>query len=67
MFLVTKKISKVNYELDLLATIKVRIRVFYILLLELILEAVSLAEALVVGDDEDEEFEVEEILDLETR
>jgi hypothetical protein len=52
-----------NFELDLPTIIKVRTKVFYILLLELALKKVLLEKKIEIEVDE-EEFDVEEILDL---
>ena len=52
-----------NFELDLLATMKVRTKVFYISLLELVPKKVLLKKKIEVKVNE-EEFDVEEVLDL---
>ena len=52
-----------NFELNLLATIKVRTKVFYVSLLELAPKKVLLEKKIEIKADE-EEFDVEEILDL---
>jgi len=52
-----------NFELDLPTTMKVRTKVFYVSLLELALKKVLLEKKVKVEADE-EEFDVEEILDL---
>jgi len=52
-----------NFELNLLATIKVRIKVFHVSLLELVPKKVLLEKKIKIKVDE-EEFNVEEVLDL---
>jgi len=52
-----------NFELDLPVIIKVRTKVFYISLLELVLKKVLLKKKIKIKVDE-KEFNVEEILDL---
>ena len=62
-FRIIKKVATSNFELDLLATMKVRTKVFYVFLLELALRKVLLEKKIEIKVDE-EEFDVEEILDL---
>src|SRR4051812_37122333 len=62
-FRIIKKIANSNYKLSLLNTIKVRSKVFYISLLELILVSVRLEISARLEDEEKEEYEVEEIRD----
>ena len=63
LFRISKKISENNYVLALPATIQLRTNVFYILLLEPAPKNVRLNKD-VEAKDEEEEWEVEEILDL---
>ena len=61
-FRIIKKVIISNYEFDLPINIKVRTKVFYVLLLEPILKKVPLEKEVEVEANE-EEFEVKEILD----
>ena len=63
LFRIVRKVVTFNFELDLLTTIRVRTKVFYVLLLELALKKVLLKKKVEVKVDE-EEFDVEEVLDL---
>jgi len=56
-------VATFNFELNLLITIKVRTKVFYVSLLELALKKVLFEKKVEVEVDE-EEFDVEEVLDL---
>ena len=51
---VKERISISNYQLSLLALIKLRIYVFYISLLELVLKTAKLATVVEVEDEEEE-------------
>src|SRR4051812_41726762 len=62
-FWIVKKIANSNYELLLPDTMKVRSKVFYISLLELVLASVRLEISARFEDEEEEEYEVEEIWD----
>jgi hypothetical protein len=62
-FRVARKVATFNFELNLPATMKVRTKVFYVLLLELVLKKVLLEKKIEIKADE-KEFDVEEILDL---
>src|SRR3954468_24355101 len=64
LFRIIKKVVNSNYKLLLPNTIKVRSKVFYISLLELILAGVRLEISARFEDEEEEEYEVEEIRDL---
>lgn len=62
MFKINKKISTLNYELNLLSFIRLRSKIFHISLFELVLKKAkldTLAKAL-----DDKEFDVKEVLDL---
>ena len=61
---ITKKIGATNYELSLLNTIKICSKVFYILLLKLVLKIIPIDNN-IKAEDEEEEFKVEKILNLE--
>ena len=58
-----KKVVTSNFELDLPVIIKVRTKVFYVSLLELVLKKVLLEKKVEVKVDK-EEFNVKEILNL---
>jgi len=62
-FRIVKKIATSNFELDLPITMKVRTKVFYVSLLELAPKKVLLEKKIEIEVDE-EEFDVEEVLDL---
>jgi len=62
-FRIIRKVVTFNFELDLPVIMKVRIKVFYISLLELALRKVPLEKKIKIEVDE-EEFDVKEILDL---
>jgi len=62
-FRIIRKVVTFNFELNLLAIMKVRTKVFYVFLLELALRKVLLEKKIEIKVDE-EEFDVEEILDL---
>ena len=62
-FWINKKVTTFNYELDLPASIKVRIKVFHVLLLEPALKGVPLEKKIEIDADEDE-YNVEEVVDL---
>jgi hypothetical protein len=63
LFCIVRKVVTFNFELNLPTTIKVRTKVFYVSLLELALKKVLLERKVEVEVDE-EEFDVEEVLDL---
>ena len=63
-FKITKKIGLSNYELVLLTTIKIRSKVFHISLLKPAPDNVPI-DTNAKAENEEEEFEVEEILDSE--
>ena len=63
LFKIKKKISTLNYELDLLEIIRLRTKVFYISLLKPVLRNAKLETYVEVEDDEELEYEVETILD----
>jgi len=63
LFRITKKVVTSNFELDLLATIKIRTKVFHVSLLELVPKKVLLEKKIKIKVDE-EKFNVEEVLDL---
>ena len=65
-FCIARKVATSNFELDLPITIRVYTKVFYVLLLELAPKKVLLEKKVEVEADE-EEFDVEEILDLRYR
>jgi hypothetical protein len=54
LFKVDERVSNNNYQLSLLATIRLRTYVFYILLLELVLRNVRLATDVEAKDEEEE-------------
>jgi len=62
-FRIIRKVATSNFELNLPVTMKVRTKVFYVSLLELALKKVLLEKKIEIEADE-EEFDVEEILDL---
>jgi len=62
-FRITKKVVTSNFELNLPTTIKVRTKVFYVSLLELVPKKVLLKKKIEVEADE-EKFDVKEVLDL---
>ncbi len=64
-FKIAKKIGTSNYKLSLLNTIRIRSKVFYISLLELVPENVPIDDNAEAEDEEENEFEVEKILDSE--
>src|SRR5437868_14045114 len=55
LFRVTKKIRKVNYELDLPKLMRLRTNVFYVLLLELVPKDTKLSTDVEVEDEEEGE------------
>ena len=63
LFRIKKKVVTSNYELDLPANIKVRIKVFYILLLEPALKGVPLEKKIEIDADEDK-YDIEEVINL---
>lgn len=62
-FKIKKKISTSNYELDLPASIRLRTKVFHISLLKPAPKKAKLETELKASDDEEEEYNVKEILD----
>ena len=62
-FCITKKVATFNFKLNLPITIKVRTKVFYVFLLELVLKKVLFKKKIEIKVDK-EEFDVEEVLDL---
>ena len=63
LFRIKKKVVTSNYKLDLLISIKVQIKVFYVSLLELILKGVPLEKKIEININEDK-YNVKEIIDL---
>ena len=63
LFKIKRKISILNYELDLPNTMRLRTKVFHISLFELALKNAKLETYVEVEDDEELEYEVETILD----
>ena len=53
-----------NYELALLKTIRLRIKVFHISLLKLVPKNAKLETRVEIEDDEEVEYEIETILDF---
>ena len=62
-FRIKKKVTTSNYELDLPASIKVRIKVFYISLLEPALKGVPLEKKIEIDANKDK-YDVKEVIDL---
>jgi len=63
LFRVTKKVATSNFKLNLPTIMKVRTKVFYVSLLELVPRKVLLEKKIKVEVDE-EEFDIKEVLDL---
>ena len=63
LFRITRKVVTFNFKLNLPTTIKVRTKVFYISLLELIPKKVLLEKKVKVKVNEDK-FDVKEVLNL---
>ena len=63
LFQIKKKVTTFNYKLDLPVSIKVRIKVFYILLLKLALKGVPLEKKIKINTDKDK-YNVKEVIDL---
>jgi len=62
-FQIKKKVATFNYKLDLPASIKVQIKVFYILLLKPALKEVPLEKKIKINTNKDK-YNVKEIVDL---
>ena len=62
-FRIVRKVVTSNFELNLLITIKVRTKVLYVSLLELVLRKVLFKKKVKVKVDKNE-FDVEEVLNL---
>jgi len=62
-FRIKKKVVTSNYELNLLTSIKVQIKVFYILLLKLAPKEVPLEKKIEIDANEDK-YNVKEVIDL---
>jgi hypothetical protein len=62
-FCIARKVATSNFELSLPTIIEVRTKVFYILLLELVLKRVLLKKKIEIKADK-KEFNVKEVLDL---
>ena len=61
LFQIKKKVVTFNYELNLPINIKVQIKVFYILLLELTLKGVPLKKKIKINTDKDK-YDVKEVI-----
>jgi len=64
LFQIKKKVTTSNYELDLPASIKVWIKVFYISLLEPALKGVPLEKKIKIDADKDK-YDVKEVINLQ--
>jgi len=62
LFQIKKKVATSNYKLDLPANIKVRTKVFYILLLKPALKEVPLEKKIEIDADKDK-YDVKEVID----
>jgi len=63
LFRIKKKIVTFNYKLNLLISIKVRIKVFHVLFLELTLKEVPLEKKIKIDANEDK-YNVKEVINL---